>query len=81
MPMPSAAFSPFTTQASTSSSDRIVCRRSSSARLPGAPTTSAMKRMRKVRELSRDAAGDGYGTPSVADGKTWSATLFPPSAA
>jgi hypothetical protein len=29
-----------------------------------------MKRMRKVRELSRDAAADdsAYGTPSVADG-------------
>ena len=36
---------------------------------PGAPTTSAMKRMRKVQEL--------YGTPSVADGKTWIETLLP----
>ena len=25
--------------------------------------------------------GRGYGTPSVADGYTWSETLFPPSAA
>ena len=36
----------------------------SSARLPGAPTTSAMKRMRRAaRRLTA--------TPSVADGKTW----------
>src|SRR5262245_25323986 len=59
--MPSAAFSPFTTQASTSSSERRPARRSWSALRPGAPTTSAMKRMRTAAELSalRDSEARG----------------------
>ena len=51
IPTPSAAFSPFTTQTSISSSSRSAGRRASSASRPGAPTTSAMKRMRRAGTL------------------------------
>ena len=44
IPTPSAAFSPLTMQTSTSSSSRSAGSRASSARRPGAPTTSATKR-------------------------------------
>jgi hypothetical protein len=44
-PTPSAAFSPLTMQNEAPTSCRIECRRASSARRPGGPTTSAMKRM------------------------------------
>jgi len=53
IPTPSATFSPFTTQASMPSSSRRPESRSSRACRPGAPTTSAMKRMR--RAFSRGA--------------------------
>jgi hypothetical protein len=44
-PTPSAAFSPLTMQNEAPTSSRIDHRRDSSARRPGMPTTSAMKRM------------------------------------
>src|SRR5918999_3699632 len=45
MPTPSARFSPFATQKETPSSVRRARRRSSTARLPGAPTTSPTNRI------------------------------------
>jgi hypothetical protein len=44
-PTPSAAFSPLTTQKEAPSSSRSAWSRDSSARRPGEPKTSAMKRM------------------------------------
>jgi hypothetical protein len=45
IPTPSAMFSPFAMQTSARSSSRSDGRRSSTARRPAAPTTSAMKRI------------------------------------
>src|SRR5712691_10711718 len=57
IPTPSARFSPLTTQASTPSSARRAGRRASSAFRPGAPTTSATKRIFNARGSLQDAEG------------------------
>ena len=73
MPIPSAAFSPFTTHASTSSSERS-CGQALLQRPPSGGADDVGD--------EQDAQGRGlYGTPKVADGNTWMATLFPPSVA
>src|SRR5262245_34850064 len=58
-PRPSAVFSPLTTQKSAPSSSRSPGSRSSIARRPAEPKTSARKRRRNEAELlaQRDGAG------------------------
>ena len=67
IPDPSATFSPFTMQKSAPSSSLSPGRRSSTACRPGAPKTSAMKRM------------FSYGKDRVAAGWAVTATWLPAS--
>ena len=65
MPAPSAAFSPLTTQKSTSSSSFRPGSRSSSARRPGGPKTSATTGFSGDRQRRCGIHGDRHAVPDI----------------